>query len=174
MISPRKRAGHRGSLIVAALLLFALLLSLGLGLMSSQSARMKAAQAQVDAIQAKSLALAAWADVKTKLGKDLFFPPVRDQITHFSYSEDVFNEVGGAPEFYGTYTVIIDTQYTLLDRNAPITTGAITNIHAGHYLITCIGKIGPRGEAPSAERVLQFELDVENFQVVRTHDLQGL
>lgn len=57
---------QRGSLIVAALMLFVILLALGLGLMSSQSARMKVARGQAQAVQAKALSEAAWEDVRAR------------------------------------------------------------------------------------------------------------
>jgi hypothetical protein len=170
------RRRNRGSLIIAALLLFVLLLAMGLGLMSSQSGRMRAARAQAEAIQAKSLALAAWADVKTKLGKDLFFPPNNDAQGHFSYSEDVYYDEAGTRVFHGSYTVMIDMKYTRFQRDTGtnFAVGALTDIPLGFYLITCVGKVGPRGAPPAAERVFQFELDPQTFRVIRMHDLQSL
>ncbi|MCA9775369.1 MAG: hypothetical protein KC800_01575 [Candidatus Eremiobacteraeota bacterium] len=164
---------RRGSLIVAALLLFALLLALGLGLMSSQAARMKAANSQTDSIQAKSLALAAWADVQGKLGKDLFFPPRLDGQDLFSYGEDVYDSDG---KLYGSYSVMIDTRYVTQIRDEGIDTLAdsFVDVPLGYYLITCVGKVGPRGEEPTAERTLYFELDARSFKVIRMHDRESL
>ena len=167
----------RGSLIIAALLLFALLLALGLGLMSSQAARMSAARAQTKAIQAKSLALAAWEDVRTKLGKDLFFPPNNELQGHYSYSEDVYNELpGGAPEFFGTYTVMIDTRWSRFQRDTATNflVNSFADVPLGFFVVTCVGKLGPRGEPPLAERTLHFEIDPQTFRVIRMHDQQSL
>lgn len=161
---------------MAALLLFTLLLSLGLGLMSSQAGRMRAAHSQSDAVQAKELALAAWSDVRTKLGKDLFFPPITGEQGHYSYSEDVYFDFNGTRTFYGTYTVMIDISRSQSQRSAGtnLALNSLTQIPIGFYLITCIGKVGGRGEAPRAERVLQFEIDPKTFKVIRSHDLQAL
>ena len=74
---------EKGSLIVAALLLFAIMLSLGLGLMSAQVSRMRAAKAQALSIQARALALAGWDDVRLKLGKDILFPHTSDTQAFF-------------------------------------------------------------------------------------------
>lgn len=168
---------RRGSLIIAALLLFSLLLALGLGLMSSQSGRMRAAQAQIDALQARQLALSAWADAKAKLGKDLFFPPSTDAQGHFSYSEDVYDQdASGDPEFYGTYTVVIDTSYAGFERDAGtnVTIDSLANLPLGFYLITCTGKIGLRGEPARAERTFQMEVDARTLEVIRFHDMESL
>ena len=162
---------------MAALLIFSLLLALGLGLMSSQSGRMRAARAQVEAIQARQLALAGWADVKAKLGKDIFFPPSTESQGHFSYSEDVYDEVGGVDVFYGTYSVVINTEYSGFRRdqsNANISVNSLSTIPLGFYLITCVGKVGPRGETPVAERTFHLEVDARTLEVIRFHDMQSL
>ena len=175
MISRRRRP--QGSLIIAALLLFALLLALGLGLMSSQAARMNAARAQTEAIQAKSLALAGWEDVRTKLGKDLFFPPNNELQGHYSYSEDVYDDLpGGGSEFFGTYTVMIDTRWSRFERDtgANFLVNSFSDVPLGFFIVTCVGKLGPRGEPPVAERTLQFEIDPQTFRVIRMHDQQSL
>lgn len=163
----------QGSLIVAALLLFSILLALGLGLMTSQAARMKAAQSQTDAIQAKSLALSAWADARAKLGKDLFFPPRTEGQGYFSYGEDVYDSAG---ELYGSYSVVVDTRYIKHGRDAGTNTSSdsLGNIPLGYYLITCVGKVGRRGDAPSGERTLYFEVDAQSFRVIRVHDRESI
>lgn len=167
---------QKGSLIIAALLLFSLLLALGLGLMSSQSARMRAVRAQVETVQAKSLALSAWDDVRAKLGKDLFFPPITEGMEYFSYSEDVFDESDGGLVFVGTYTVIVDATYARLVPAEPDLIGEDSgmDIPVGFYQITCIGKVGERGANPRAERTMQFELDAHEFKVIRTHDFGSI
>ena len=154
-----RRAQH-GSLIIAALLLFTILLVLGLGLMSSQSARMRAARAQADSVQARQLALAAWQDARVKLGTDILFPPqgVRES---FAYSEDVLD---GEGNFVGTYNVVIDVRYSSTVRDVD---GKLTQ---GLYSVTCIGKVGDRGFEPRAERTIRYELDMNSFLVMRVED----
>lgn len=143
--------------------------------MSSQAGRMRAAQSQSSSIQAKELALAAWADVRAKLGKDLFFPPITGEQGHYSYSEDVYFDFNGTRTFYGTYTVMIDISRSQVRRDTVVLAdNSLTEIPLGFYLITCIGKAGGRGESPESERVLQFELDPSTFKVIRSHDLQAL
>lgn len=167
------RNRSRGALLVAALLIFSLLLALGLGLMSSQAARRQAAVSQLEAIQAKSLALAAWSDAKTKLGKDLFFPPSTDGQGHFSYGEDVYDAGGN---LYGSYSVMIDTRYVSRGRDEGDDTeqDSLVNVPLGYYLVTCVGKIGPRGAPPTAERTLYYELDAASFRVLRMEDRESL
>lgn len=154
------RRRQRGSLIIAALLLFTILLVLGLGLMSSQASRMRAARAQFEATQARQLALAAWQDARVKLGTDILFPPqgVRES---FSYSEDVLD---GDGKFVGTYTVMIDVRYGQAVRDMS------GNLTQGLYSITCIGKVGDRGFEPRAERIIRYELDLDTFKVLRVED----
>ena len=160
-------------MLIAALFLFTLLLALGLGLMSSQTARRKAALAQKEAIQAKSLALSAWADVKAKLGKDLFFPPTTDGQGHFSYGEDILEDDGS---YYGSYSVVIDTRYVSQRRDQGVNTDedSTANLYHGYYLVTCIGKVGSRGGLPVAERSIYFEVDAGSFKVIRMHDRESL
>lgn len=168
-----------GSLLIAALLLFSLLLALGLGLMSGQAARMRVAQAQTEAAQAKALALAGWNDVKTKLGKDVLFPLAADTQDYYSYSEDVYTNAG---DYFGNYTVIIDLRWhtfmrdTLVNPN-PVDPSFESKLFEpmGIYPITCIGKVGRgRLERIESERVLYFELDMRNWQVIRAEDRGSL
>lgn len=160
-------------MLIAALLMFTLLLALGLGMMSSQTARRKAALAQRDAIMAKSLALSAWTDVQAKLGKDLFFPPQTDGQGYFSYGEDLYD---GGGEFYGSYAVVVDTRYVAVHRQhgTQADKDAQTNQYLGYYLITCSGKVGPRGKPPVAERTIYLEVEAGSLRVIRTEDRQSL
>ena len=173
MTSPHRWRSIRGSLIIAALLIFALLMALGLGLLSSQSGRRGAALAQLDALQAKELALAAWADVKTKLGKDMFFPPRTEGQRYFSYGEDVYARDGS---FYGTYSVAIDLRYVSFQRDKGPDTDqdSMANLPEGLYLIRCTGKVGERGAPPRSERTMEFEVAARTFKVIRMHDWQSL
>lgn len=165
------RRGERGSLIVAALLLFTLLLALGMGLMSSQVGRRKATVAQIDAAQARQLSLAAWQDVRVKLGSDILFPPPETEES-FSYSEDVLNDSG---ELIGTYTVNIDLRFKRQSRDTDVPSiDSERNVNEGIYIITCIGKVGDRGFEPRAERVIVYELDMAQFKVIRVEDRGSL
>ena len=159
--------------MIAALMIFALLLALGLGLMSSQAAHRRAMVSQADSIKAKSLALSAWADVKAKLGKDLFFPPRTDGQGYFSYGEDVYDAHG---QLYGTYSVIIDTRYSDQQRDTglDLDEDSLVNVRLGYYLVTCVGKVGLRGAPPTAERTMYFEVDAQTFRVIRMHDRESL
>lgn len=169
----------RGSLIVAAMLLFALLLTLGLGLMSSQAARMRGARAQNQAIQARALALAGWEDVRLKLGKDVLFPMAAETQDFFSYSEDVYDSNG---DYVGNYVVIIDLRWESFTRETAINPNPldpdfesrVTEVQS-IYPITCIGKLADQrvGEI-LAERELYFELDARNWQVIRMEDRGSL
>lgn len=158
-------------MIIGALLLFSIILALGLGLLSSQTARMEAARAQMESVQAKSLALAAWADVRAKLGKDLFFPPNTRGQDYFSYSEDLEDEDG----FFGTYTVMIDCRWERFSRDqGTALTDSFVDLHEGIYLITCVGKVGERDAPPRSERVLYYEVDMTTFKVIRAEDRGSL
>ncbi len=166
-----RRPSQQGSLIVAALLLFSVMLALGLGLMSAQASRMRAAQAQVDAVTAKQLCLAAWQDARVKLGTDILFPPAGARES-FSYSEDVYD---GGGNLFGTYTVIIDLRYERFTRDpVPPATESERRRGEGFYIVTCIGKVGDRGFEPRAERTRVYELDMATFRVIRAEDRQSL
>lgn len=161
----RARQRKNGSLLIAALMLFVLLLALGLGLMSTQSNRMKEARAQALSVQAKQLCLAAWQDARVKLGTDILFPP-QGVLESFAYSEDVSD---GEGNFVGTYTVVIDVRFARPFRD--VMTGELTQ---GLYLVTCNGKVGERGFEPEAERTMYYELDMNNFKVIRFEDRGSL
>lgn len=165
------RRRDRGSLIIAALLLFMLLMALGMGLMSSQVGRRRATLAQIEANQAKQLSLAAWQDVRVKLGSDILFPPPGTRES-FSYSEDVIDDSG---ELIGTYTVNLDLRYERHSRDtADLAIASQRNLAQGIYIITCIGKVGDRGFEPRAERVMVYELDMTRFKVIRMEDRGSL
>ena len=166
----------RGSLLVSALLLFSILLALGLGLMSSQEARMKVAQSQTKALQARMLCEAAWEDVRVKLGKDILFPTVSTGQTFFAYSEDVYTTTSpGVEEYFGSYTVVVDVSLNAVSRDPqPMGVDTEVTIPEGIFQITCIGKVGPRTAPPEAERVMYYELDMTTFNVIRVEDRGSL
>lgn len=172
---PRARTSQRGSLLVAALMLFSILIALGLGLMSSQAARMRLAQSQTGALQAKALCQAAWEDVRVKLGKDILLPRPAVGQSFFAYSEDVYHRVGGQQEYFGSYTVVIDlTLNAIRPENTGLGVNTDVDIPEGILQITCIGKVGPRTQEPEAERVMYYELDMTTYNVIRVEDRSSL
>lgn len=182
MIGRRLYRSERGSLLVAGLLLFSLLLVLGLGLMSSQTARVKAARSQTEAAQAKALAMAGWEDVRVKLGKDILFPQSAETQTYFSYSENVYDSET-PPNYVGSYTVIVDLRWHSISRNrivgfpnpAAADYQSAVFEHQSIYPITCIGKVGSaRVGQVTSERTLYFELDMVNWKVIRVEDRGSL
>jgi hypothetical protein len=175
----RRRVFHRGSLLVAALLLFTLLLTLGLGLMSGQAARMRAARAQSLAIKARALAMAGFEDVRTKLGKDILFPQTSETQDFFSYSEDVYDLDGN---YVGNYVVQVDMRWESVTRDTTVNPDprdpsfeSIVYEPQSIYPITCVGKLADQrvGEI-LAERVLYFELDMRNWNIIRMEDRGSL
>jgi hypothetical protein len=118
------------------------------------------------------LCLAAWEDVRVKLGTDILFPPSVATQPFFAYSEDVYD---GDGQLYGTYTVAIDVRYERFTRaSSDIAVPSATNLSQGIYLVTCIGKVGPRALEPTAERVMTYEIDMTTFNVIRVHDRGSL
>ena len=103
----------------------------------------------------------------------MFFPPAVQGQGFFSYGEDVYNSDG---ELYGSYSVVIDSRYLIKERDEGTDTGAdsFANVPLGYYLITCVGKVGPRDKPPRAERTLYFEVDARSFKVIRLHDQESL
>ena len=160
----------RGSFLIAALLILAILLSLGIGLMSGQAGKLSAAQARANASQAKALARAGLEDARVKLGKDILYPPPHDEQEFFSYSEDVFTTAG---DFLGTYTVVIDLRYEVANKDLPPPNEDII-LYEGVYIVTSIGKVGDRAVAPLAERTLYGEIDIDTFIWIRIEDKGGL
>ncbi|MFN8613721.1 MAG: hypothetical protein U0931_39670 [Vulcanimicrobiota bacterium] len=136
----RRALKRRGVMVVVALLVLSLLLILGMGVLSSQQARYRAATRSSDSAQALCLAEAGLEDVRCKLEKDRQFPPrAADDQSSFSYSETLKN---GTVEL-GSYYVEIDWRYDVAPYNI--------------LKITVIGCVGPR-ENPRAQRTLLAEL----------------
>lgn len=152
--------------------------------MSAQAARMKVAQSQTKALQAKALCDAAWEDVRVKLGKDILFPLPVDGQDFFAYSEDVnFTNDDGNEELLGSYTVVIDFKVNATTRDHPgdLSFEPDISIPQGIFGITCIGKVGPRAAPPEAEREMYYEIlmtDPNNlghsFSVIRVEDKSSL
>jgi len=142
---------RRGVMVILALLVLSLLLILGMGLLSSQQARFRAATRSADSAQALCLAEAGLEDVRCKLEKDRQFPPrAADDQRTFSYSETLNN---GAVEL-GSYYVELDWSYDV----APYSL----------IRINIIGCVGPR-ENPRSQRILRAELQrIPNITTMAT------
>jgi Tfp pilus assembly protein PilX len=91
------------------LLLTAVLLVLGLGLLSERSSQYRATMQAGQSAMAEALAEAGLEDARVKLDKDADFPPLgaEDQLL-FSYSETV-NNLSGQP--VGSYEVQVDLRW---------------------------------------------------------------
>lgn len=99
---------ERGAILVAVLLLAVVFLVGGIALATQQRARYAAVAAEVDALQALTLAESGLEDALVKLQKDPDFPPQGDvEQLSFTYSESVFTD--GRP--VGSYTVTVDSSY---------------------------------------------------------------
>ena len=99
---------RRGAVLVAVLLLAVVFLVGGIALTTQQQTRYAAVAAEIDALQALTLAESGLEDALVKLQKDPDFPPRGDpaQLT-FTYSETVLTD----GREVGDYTVSIDTSY---------------------------------------------------------------
>jgi Tfp pilus assembly protein PilX len=98
----------RGAILVAVLLLAVVFLVGGIALTTQQQTRYAAVAAEIDALQALTLAESGLVDALVKLQKDPEFPPRgnQEQFT-FTYSETIFTN----GQAVGDYTVSIDTSY---------------------------------------------------------------
>ena len=162
-------------LMVVALLVLAVALVAGIGLMTSQVSNYHGVQSAEEAAQALYLARAGLEDARLKLERDLQFPPRGDgnymddtsvglqEQTLFTYSEDVF--VDG--KRIGSYRVSIDT-------------GFVTNYQFTRVISN--GLVGPT-EAPTAQRVLKVDLDTNTqltsrdssrYLPIKIEDMSGL
>lgn len=157
---------RRGFLIIAALFVLTVLLVLGMGLMSTQSARYRGTARLIEATQAHELALSGMEDARSKLALNPNFPPnpAEDQPV-FNYAEDVVDSITG--KTIGSYEVTIDT----------------ASNHPPYLIIrvTSTGTVGPR-ESPLAQRILRGELQRQYgttpattlFRWVNLQDMGGL
>lgn len=139
------RSRRRGFLLVMALLLTALLLILGLALMSKRVLQYRGAVEATRAARAGAVAMAGMEEARAKLRNDLFFPVqgAEDQLV-FAYAED-FVDVDG--QVVGSYVVECDMTWI----EPPFSLVRITS--TGHI------------EDPPASRTITAELDVS--EVVR-------
>lgn len=131
---------RRAFLLVASLLITTILLIIGYGLMSTQSARYRGMARAVEAAQAFQLAQAGLEDVRFKLEADQDFPPhpATDQKV-FNYAEDVFDN----GQLIGSYEVSVDTFYDRPPWQL--------------VQVTCTGTVGPK-ENPVSQRKFRADL----------------
>ncbi|MGE0492070.1 MAG: hypothetical protein AB7S38_22845 [Vulcanimicrobiota bacterium] len=162
----------KGFMLVMCLLILAVVLVAGLGLLGSQAAKYRSSQRVVQASQAKALALAGMEDARVKLAKDVRFPPKRNKDKNqfiFSYAEDLRDPNATPPADQLGYTVFVDYQ---LEREVFVQ-GDDNPVRYGLYRITTIGLVGPRGD-PYASRVMYAEFDIVAGHFVRFEDRGSL
>ena len=131
----------RGSSLVAALLLIALMLALGIASLTQRVHQNRAAASATQAAQARQLAMAGIADVQAKLQFDLNFPPDRE--TMLSYTEQVLTLDNS--NVIGFYTVTIEGRY------AP----AFETLR-----VTSVGRLGDDPEDPLARASIRADFDL--------------
>ena len=137
---------NRGSTIIGALLLLAILLALGLAALTKSVSRQRAIIEARDYARARHIAEAGLEDVKAKLNLDVHFPPpelFENQL--FSYTEAMRaldNSV------VGYYTVTLDGRYA--DAYSV-------------YRISSVGRAGPLIESPLAEARVGGDFDISPF-----------
>ncbi len=154
------RVRHRGSTIVAALLLLALLLVGGLGLLSQRALEYDRVAEDTANLQALLLAQSGLEDVLLKYGRDIGFPAATQPL--FTYSENVYRTDGST--LVGRYTVTLDMKLA-----APPSYVAI---------ITSVGTVGAE-DTPRSRRTIRAELDLDPdrgsyFQLLNYQDLGNL
>jgi hypothetical protein len=96
-------------MLVAALLLSALMLVMGMALLAVRSREYDQALFERQAAQARFLAELGMQDALQKLARDIGFPPTLGERTDFSYAEEVYDPATGA--FVGSYSVSLDLSH---------------------------------------------------------------
>ncbi len=129
--------------MVLSVLLLLILLIMGLAFLGSSAERVRSSMQLSQGAQALWLARAGLEDARTKLLRDLRFPPPgADDQTRFSYSEDLLDPDG---QLVGSFTVTIDRRHEVAPYQV--------------LRLISVGRAGPRN-APQAERVLTVEVDM--------------
>lgn len=155
---------QRGSLLIMVLLLCVLLVTMGLGFLSSRVGQYQSTLQVALATQARMLARSGIEDARTKLNRDRLFPPSAGDLQYiFSYTEDY---VDGQNQRVGAYRVSVDT----------------SKAFDPEYVIalTSTGLVGP-AQAPIARHTYRVLVDIDNvtpsptyFQFVRWDDLGSI
>jgi hypothetical protein len=137
---------RKGFTLMLVLLLTAILLVLGMGLLSERTSQYRAALQASQGAVAEALAEAGLEDARVKLEKDADFPPrgAEDQVL-YSYSETVANLSG---QSVGTYVIVIDQRW----RRPPWQIVRVTSI----------GTVGT-ADNPLARASATIEIDVAPF-----------
>jgi len=149
----------RAFLLIMVLLLGLLLVTMGLGLLGSRVNQYRSTTQAVLAAEARQLARAGLEDARTKLNRDIRFPPTAGAgQTSFSYSED-YLDCNNNPR--GSYQIELDYRYTAPPHSV--------------LAISSTGLVGPRAN-PSASHTYRIYLDLlvgsaTYFQVIRWEDL---
>ena len=82
----------RGSVLITALLLVAVITVLALALLAKNTLQYTGAERQAASVRAYQMALAGLEDVRVKLDLDTNYPPLSDpEQTYFSYTETVLD-----------------------------------------------------------------------------------
>lgn len=152
---------RRGFLLVSALLITLILLTLGLTFLGKRSVQYRRVAAAEASAQARALAESGLEDALLKLRRDLEFPPVRQDQSSFTYTE----EVNFDSQRLGGYQVTIDASF----RQHPF---RILTIRA-------TGMAGPDPNQPTAKRTIEAEFDVHTqretyYHLINYQDLGGL
>ena len=153
--SPRLVSPERvGSALIGVLLVLSILLVLGIGLLTQKSHQYEEMSQANNAAQARALAQAGLVDVRTKINKDVTFPPARPSSDKtLTYSEDIHDLDGN---LVGSYTVKIDA--TWQDKPFEV------------LQITSLGLVGDRAK-PKARYTIYAEVDTARFlREVTTED----
>ena len=137
---------RRGFALVTSLLMISLLFVMGIGFLGKRAAQYRGVRQSLLAAQARAIAWAGLEHARTKLEKDINFPPNAgsEEQGSFSYSEQVLHPDGSLA---GSYTVTLDLTY----------------VKEPYYrlLITSTGRAG--GDSwllPAARRTVKAEMDV--------------
>lgn len=151
----------RGSALVMALFVVAIIFVAGLGFAGQSKAQYQASMQAGRAAEAMSLAEAGIEDAVAKLRRDWDFPPrsADDQLV-FSYEDTLSNSSG---DVIGTYQVQIDRTAIVSDHKV--------------LVVRSKGRLGPSAE-PLAERTLEIEFDLDEtrstyYEIISWADLGG-
>ena len=171
----------KGFLLIASLMVTAIFLVTGLGIMGAQASRYAASARVAEGMQARNAAISGLEDVRVKLAKDVQFPPRKSKSRNqykFAYSETLY-EVLGEPETKVTYSVVVDFE---LERQCqvinpdPNPTQRFTQwlpYRWGLYRITVSGYVGPRDQ-PVAQSMIYAEYDIGTARFIRFEDRSSL
>ncbi|MCA9796527.1 MAG: hypothetical protein KC910_32185 [Candidatus Eremiobacteraeota bacterium] len=135
---------RRGFVLVLCLLLVAIIAVMAMAVTGKRALQYRGAERQQAGAAALQLAMAGLADVRAKLDRDIFFPPVSDtQQLEFCYTEQVMDLDGVTP--WGSFEVTLERSHE--DKPYYL------------YRIISVGVYGP-SERPLARRAVLAEIDI--------------